>query len=387
MPSLRTTPPDNVRPGCLTILALSLLLVSGLLIHFKFFHEALVNSIRSRYWEEVPCEIIESRTEELSSGETYKILYRFKYNDKTHRSIQIWFINPASGAKDDILGKYHKDDKTVCYVKPDSDPPYAVLERGFKPILLIDLVPALMVIFSFAGLMTLLLRSKPRAADLDRVDTRYCPSLRAYSSSRPIRLHATRGREGVATALLLAAGWNFNAYFLVERVVRIWSAGIPGCHELIFSAFALGFALIGVLLILFFLGILIQVFNPHPRVKIESLKIVPNQEILIDWKIRGLRWFLKSLAITLEGREEATYLNHVDEFETAREVFQSTTLLQQNAPKRAGTTTFKAPAGPPSFTGKRNAIVWVVKFTFTLRLFPDVEDEMELTLLPEKSSC
>jgi hypothetical protein len=395
MANLRTTPPRQERPGCFTILALIMFLVSGLLIHFKFFHDALVKSIRSRYWDVVPCEIIESKFEQIPRGdsyiETYKIIYRFKYHEKNNKSQSIWFIKSADSSHEDILRILEKYPlgKRNCYVDPYSDPekPFSVLERGFKPTLLIDLLPLSMVLFSFAGLSALFIRSMTRKPDFERVDTRYCPSLRAYSNRRPIRLHSSRGTEGLATALLLAVGWNFTTYFLLERVAREWSAGIPGCHELILSAFALLMALIGLLLILLLVGMIIQTYNPHPRVKIESLKIQPGQEILIDWKIRGLRWFLKSLSITLEGREEATYLNHSQEFETAREVFYTAPLLSQNSPPRAGTTAFKTPAGPPSFTGKRNAVIWAVKFSFSLRFFPDVEDEMELTLLPEKTPC
>jgi hypothetical protein len=122
-------------------------------------------------------------------------------------------------------------------------------------------------------------------------------------------------------------------------------------------------------------------------VTLESIKVQAGREIELSWRLRGWRRQLRRLTIILEGREEATYARE-EGLCTDREVFHSNCIFQGNRrASRAGTVRLTVPARlPPTLVAQHNAVFWVVRFHMRLRQWPDIEDELELTVLPQEGS-
>ncbi|MGA2498491.1 MAG: DUF3592 domain-containing protein [Tepidisphaeraceae bacterium] len=393
--------------GCLTFLALILFLSAGLLIFLEFFLDPINKVIQSLRWDRVPCTILVSRVEEAllpkkppgsdarspegsPAGSAYKanVQFRYGYGGKFYISNRIYFIKPDPNTRLDILaivnryqvGAFHR-----CYVDP-ADPTFAVLERGFKPVLLIAIVPVLMIAVGLGGLVSISLArlrpTKPR-----RVNVRYRPTLRPTGQRQPIVLRPVRRGAGLATAFLLAVGWNFTVFVLVREVARDWAEGFPGCHGLILTAFTAVLVVIGACLAIAPVILLFRRLSPRPVVTLESIKVQAGREIELSWRLRGWRRQLRRLTIILEGREEATYARE-EGLCTDREVFHSNCIFQGNRrASRAGTVRLTVPARlPPTLVAQHNAVFWVVRFHMRLRQWPDIEDELELTVLPQEGS-
>ncbi|MFI5377734.1 MAG: DUF3592 domain-containing protein [Tepidisphaerales bacterium] len=390
-------------PGCLTVLALILFLGAGLLIFTEFFLEPITRVIQSLRWDRVPCTILVSRVDEAllpkkppgpdtrtpeapPAASAYKanVQFRYGYGGRFYVSNRIYFIKPDPDTRLDVLpivNRYQVGQSHRCYVNP-ADPTFAVLERGFKPVLLIAIVPAIMIATGLGGLISIALQrlkpAKPR-----RVNVRYRPTLRPTGRRQPIVLRPVRRGAGLATAFLLAVGWNFTVFVLVREVAKDWAEGFPGCHGLILTAFTIVLVAIGLGLTIAPAILLVRRLSPRPVVTIESVKVLAGREIELSWRLRGWRRQLRRLTVIVEGREEATYARE-DGLCTDREVFYSSCVFQGNRrASRWGTVKLTVPARlPPTFVAQHNAIFWVVRFHMRLRQWPDIEDELELTVLP-----
>jgi hypothetical protein len=379
----------RTQPGCITIVALLLLAVAGWLMLHQFFLEQLAAAARALRWEAVPCVVEVSRGEEVSRdavGTVYRavIRFRYEYDQRFRTSTRLAPVRPQRETAADvqrILDRYPVGSRQVCYVDP-ADPAMAVLERGLQPGLLVALVPAGMMAIGLGGLFSLgigwLRRGPP-----PRVDCRYRPTLRPRGTRRPLRLRTSRRVRGLPTAIVLAVGFGFCIFFLVREVLHDWSQGVPACHELALTAVTLVLLVVALVLAAVPVAMVLRMLGPHPSVRIDSLKVTAGRPTEFTWRIRGHFGRPRRLVITLEGREEATYAQD-DHWLTEREVFYSAGLLAVTGPpsRGRGTTQVTVPAqAPPSFTGRWNAIIWVVRFRLEMRFWPDVEDEMELTVL------
>ena len=393
--------------GCLTFLALLLFLSAGLLIFLEFFLDPISKVIQSLRWDRVPCTILVSRVDEALPPKKppgsdnrpvenppaapdfrANVSYRYGYGGKFYTSNRIYFIKASPDTRADIqaiVNRYRAGTVHHCRVDP-AEPSFAVLERGFKPVLLIAIVPALMIATGLGGLVSISL-ARLRPAKRWRVNVRYRPTLRPTGRRQPIVLRPVRRGAGLATALPLAIGWNFTVFFLVREVARDWAEGFPGCHGIILTVFTLVLVAIGVALTIAPVILLVRRLSPRPVVSIESIRVHAGREIELSWRLRGWRRQIRRMTILLEGREEATYARD-EELCTDREQFHSSCLYQGNRrAARTGTVKLTVPAHlPPTFVAQHNAIFWVVRFHMRLRQWPDIEDELELTVLPPEGN-
>ncbi len=399
MTTVATTTHSRARngAGCLTFLALILFLSAGLLIFIEFFLDPISKVVQSLRWERVPCTILVSRVDETvqpkklpetppTSAFKANVSFRYTSGGKQRTSSRLYFIKADSDTRADIqaiVNRYQVGTSHHCYVDP-ADPSFAVLERGFKPVLLIAIVPVLMIITGLGGLLAISV-GRLRPAKPRRVNVRYRPTLRPTGQRQPIILRPVRRSTGFATAFPLAIGWNFTVFFLVREVARDWAEGFPGCHGLILTVFTVVLVAIGVGLTIAPVILLVRRLSPRPVVTIESIKVHAGRELELSWRLRGWRRQIRRLTIMVEGREEATYPRD-EQLCTDREVFYSHCIFQGNRrAARSGTVKLTVPAGlPPTFVAQHSAIFWVVRFHMRLRQWPDIEDELELTVLPQE---
>src|SRR5882672_4084049 len=167
--SLHPAVPPEPRQGdgCIGSIVYALLFLAGMLILYAFFLDPFRNAIAARNWIETPCWIAVSRIETVTDKERSKdrgqaavvgyvpeIKYNYRIANQHHRSERIWFIRPNPDTQADakkIVDRYPKDSQQNCYVNP-KDLDFAVLERGFRPKLLIGLIPLFLAIIGIIGL-------------------------------------------------------------------------------------------------------------------------------------------------------------------------------------------------------------------------------------------
>ncbi|MDC0666484.1 DUF3592 domain-containing protein [Nannocystis radixulma] len=127
--------------------------------------------IAARGWVEHECEIVSSRIQSSytrnSSGksslsESLAIVYRYEYAGRIHVVDDVDFYGGLAirdAVRDDILARFPEDTTQPCYLDP-ADPGECVLDRGFRTIYLLGLIPLLMVLL-FANGLRRAIRSPP----------------------------------------------------------------------------------------------------------------------------------------------------------------------------------------------------------------------------------
>jgi hypothetical protein len=90
------------------------------------------------------------------------------------------------------------------------------------------------------------------------------------------------------------------------------------------------------------------------------------------------------LKIVLEGREEATYRRGTSTH-TDREVFATIPIVDTDQSMLIPQGSARVPVPEdtmPSFSARRNKIVWTLKATCEIPGWPDSDDEYEIVVVP-----
>src|SRR6266480_5455538 len=169
--SLHPAVPPEPRQGdgCIGSIVYAVLFLAGMIILYAFFLDPFRNAIAARNWIETPCWVTSSRIETVTDKERSKdrgqaavvgyipeIKYDYRTPGQRHRSERIWFIRPNPDTLADakaIVDRYPERTQQQCYVNP-KDLDFAVLERGFRPKLLIGLIPLTLVLIGVIGLVS-----------------------------------------------------------------------------------------------------------------------------------------------------------------------------------------------------------------------------------------
>jgi hypothetical protein len=184
--------------------------------------------------------------------------------------------------------------------------------------------------------------------------------------------------------LFVALFWNGIVSVFVFQALKAWLKGGGFMERWFLPIFLIPFVLIGLALIGAVVHALLGLFNPRPVLKISSRAIPLGGSFGLDWTVsRGLGR-LERLIIELEGREQATYQSG-KHTRTDKHVFHTVPIVDstQRQEIQQGHALVQIPAAAMhSFRAPHNAIVWVLRLRGTIRLWPDVEAEYELEVLP-----
>ena len=104
----------------------------------------------------------------------------------------------------------------------------------------------------------------------------------------------------------------------------------------------------------------------------------------VAWTLTGKVERISALTVTLEGREEATYVHGTDH-RTDTAVFARIPVgpAREIGRARQGMAQLEVPAGVMhSFVSKNNRIVWVVRVHGQIDRWPDLDEEYPVTVLP-----
>lgn len=190
----------------------------------------------------------------------------------------------------------------------------------------------------------------------------------------------TPARKLILTTFF-ALFWNGTVSIFVVGLIKEWGRGNV---EWVLALFLTPFVLVGILLLFSVAHTFLALFNPRPRLTIDSRQLSPGESSDLDWQFSGSTGRVKQLRIYLEGREEATYRRGTDTT-TDKNVFA--TIEIANKPNAdPGRAPVKIPGNTMhSFKSEHNKIVWEIHVQGEIRYWSDVDESFEIEVLPKKS--
>lgn len=400
--------------GCLAPLIFLVILVAGVLIFYFVFWEPVWGTIQSAQWAKTPCAIVTSQVdvsrpgskestpaskeEKFVAGSRFvpMVRYAYRYNGTTHHSTRIWFIRPAFNTlreAEGVVERYPKGRESVCYVNP-AYPAFAVLERGFKPDLLIALVPLGLAIGGLIGLGATVgprvvpgpVRQWWRQRQLraeEKARRRRRGRRRVYAPGGPFSFRPHHDGKGLPVFIVVAIVWNAMMIFLVQEVIDTWQGGIPEFYGWALTLFAIPLLLVGLALMIPPGYFLMKLLRPRPILILSSATVALGGEISVGWKLWANGGRVRRLRVFVEGREEATYTRGANSY-TDYEVFAMIPLADTTVASeiRNGRRRLRMPEGTvPSFSSEHNKIVWALRIHGQTGPWPDVDEEFELRVV------
>lgn len=391
----RINPPLAMRrtgSGCLPASICAVLFAGGCLILGFFFVQPISQIIAAQRWRAVPATIVISRPDLVESQaapskpESWRPLIRYRYtvDGASFHSTRIWFLKPDLDTRQQIerqVARWPEGSVVTAYVDP-ADPSSAVLERGFRPQLLIAIFPLLLVIVGGAALASIILRRLP-IPPLWRLI--HLPALFAHHRAQgAVTLRPHAGIRPLAAVLLSTLLYNALLWFLVREVIIDWSHGPPACHGLLLTVFTLPLVFLGLALIALSFVMLMRMTGPRPTLRLAAGQVPLGGSIDIAWRILGRRRRLRRLRLFVEGREEVIFPRAGREY-AASEPFGMVPLVDttdRNAIAGGRTTLRIPPQTMPTFDAGHGRILWVLCLHGEISRWAAVREEYELTVLP-----
>lgn len=401
--------------GCMVgFFSIFALFGAGFLIPFAI---PLARKASSSDWEKVPATIVWSGVGAHSSddGATYSVdvLYEYGFGRERYRANRYRFFGGSSSGttgKQEVVARLPPGARVDAWVDPD-DPSSAVLERKVGPFVWFAALPLVFVLVGVGGMALTLRAGRRRAAGLEWLPS---PSAEAEGGAAgaglvvggatvresaagpaamtqggaglpavprgPVTLKPAKSRLGGFIAMLL-----FTLVWDGIVGVALWAVYRDGklFHDGCITVFLGVFALVGVLLLIALPGQFLALFNPRAELVL-SAPIAPGAPAALAWRFEGATSRISRLTMQIEGREEATYRRGTDSV-TDKRTFARLSLLDTTDPNQmvAGETAVLLPADTMhSFKSSHNKIVWTLKLHGEIARWPDIADEVTLTVYP-----
>jgi hypothetical protein len=377
-------------------------LAVGLAATYAFAVRPWVKVWAARSWTPVTCHILSSEvTEHHGDSTTYgvAIAYVYEIDGRAYEGTRYDFTTGSSSgrkAKKAIVANYREGRETVCYVNP-ANPAEAVIERsrvrdwgfGLMPLVFV-LVGAGGVVFSVRGQRKAGAQNRSagewRRSEKTRFTTRTAP-LEDFSeearAAGAAELKPVQSRVGMLVGLVVfALFWNGIVSVFVVNIIGDAMRG--GGIGWVFLLFLLPFVGIGLFLIGLVVRQAMSLANPVPRLIVSRRAFSPGETVELTWRFDGARRRLKDARLWLEGREEATYRRGTDT-KTDKEVFATLEIaavsgLASGEPSQA---TVRLPERlMHSFKSDNNRVSWSLRVTGSIRLWPDVDEEFAISIMP-----
>ncbi len=339
-------------------------------------------TIVSAGWEARPCTIVRSTVRSWSTddGTSYRadVLYEYSAHGRDWRSNRVTFFSALSTGRSEARAtrdRYKAGARSTAWIDPD-DPTRSVLEREFRPLHLLGLLP-LLFLFAGAALMRFGWKQLRAAPQLEGGR----PEL-ANQVSGPVTLKPQLSPVGkVAGTLFFAVFWNGIVSIFVWQAWKGWQTGHP---DWFLTIFIIPFVLIGLASFVFVGHFTLALANPRPRITLPGGEPCLGDDLRIDWRFTGRSSRLAHLRIFLEGREEATYRRGTDTV-TEKEVFATMTLVDTandwEIPRGAAAVSLPDDT-MHSFAGANNKVVWELKVAGEIPRWPDVDQNFPITIHP-----
>jgi hypothetical protein len=418
-PRSRRALPGSRRGCALAGFGLFALFGAGFMVPFAL---PIVRALGSLDWDEVPCDIVWSGVEAHSGDDstTYsvEVLYEYDHGGERFRANRYRFTFGSSSGlagKQAVVDGLPPGTRTTCWVNP-RDPTSAVLDRRLGGFMALVLFPAVFLLVGVAGIIGSLRSGRRKSQAVEwlpgtapageggggvvvaeaggaAVRELAGDAARAFGPGAvalggtaggvprgPIALRPGKSRLGSFLGLLFFTlvwdGITFGFLFVMWRNGKL---GQEGCA----TAFLSLFALVGLFLLAALPHQFLALFNPRAEATL-SAALAPGVPVALAWTFRGAAGRIRRLTLLVEGREEATYRRGTSTT-TDRRVFARLVLVDTTDQTQiaGGETLVALPADTMhSFSAPRNKIVWVIKLHGDIPRWPDVDDEVPITVYP-----
>ncbi len=354
------------RRAPLALFAVFALVVGGI-GSWAMLARPVTGMMAARSWVVTPCTIASSQvlSHRGSKSTTYsvEIVYAYEAAGRAWKSNRYDFLGGSSSGydgKQDIVSRYAPGSRAVCFVNP-KDPAEAVLDRSFRPIYLIGLIP--LAVF-LAGIAV--------AARLPTIGTAVQGAPRP-----PIPFESMSPAARFGGAAFFALFWNGTVSVFLGEVVSQWRHG----HAPIgLSVFLIPFVLVGALALGFAIHQFLALFNPRPRVTLSSRSVRPGEAVQVDWEIPGHAERIEKLTIRAEGRKESPQAPGTHG-SRPREIFARIPVAETSSAAGAarGSAMLRVPADAlPTSRDTVPAISWWLVLEGSIPRWPDVKQEVEV---------
>lgn len=358
--------------------------------------------LKARSWPAVPCTVESSRVAEHPGDDstTYsvEVSYRYEIEGKSYRGNRYQFLGGSSSGyegKQKVVDRYPAGSEAVCYVNPD-DPWDAVMERAFTPGYFFALIPLLFFSVGVGG-MVFALRAGTRTEARSWQPTPAGASMSLSSAgpaegfrfgdggpmdAGPVTLDTkSRPLGRFLGTLFVCCFWNGITGVFLWQVIQGWRrGGGDGCATL----FLLPFVAIGLLLLIGVPHAFLALFNPRAVLTLSRAALPLGGSAELAWAFQGWPSRISRLVILIEAHEEATY-GSGKQRSTSKSVFRREELVDTADPMSiaSGRVTLAIPEDTMhSFESAHHKIVWTLMLRGTIRFWPDVGDEVVLTVTP-----
>lgn len=391
----RRKPLQEAPWGCVVGPAVFLLVGLGFLLIFAL---PAIKVVKARFWPAVECEILASSvaTHSGDDGATYsvEVTYRYAVDGVEYTASRYRFLGGSSSGrkgKQRVVDALQPGTVTTCWVDPE-DPTQAVLDRNPSWHYAFALFPLVFVVLGAVGLVI---------------------GLRARALSKNAEVGAEQGIEAAVASLggpqsedvlpdiapgeklLEPAASPLGKLVGITLVALFWN-GIVGIFvwqlikspEWFLGCFLVPFVLVGMLLLVGIPYQLLALANPKPHLRLADGRLRPGGETNLYWSFTGATRRLRSLKIELVGSEKVTYRSG-DSTSTSTSTLARVPLVNQaqRGLLAQGNVLVEIPAGAMhSFKGRRNKITWAITLHGQIAGWPDVSEEFEVMVLPERTS-
>ncbi len=188
---------------------------------------------------------------------------------------------------------------------------------------------------------------------------------------------------GFSILLLISVVWNGFVAFAAFQMIPKQNVGWGNWASFLFLV---PFLLVGLALILGTIYVGLSIFNPRPILVCSQQYLYPGEEFELSWMFPKSSGRISSLAIYIEGNEQASYRQGTTT-RTETHVFYREAVLESSRREEfeRGEKLIRLPSNVMhTFETSNNKIVWHVRFHGQIPWWPDLSDSFTLQVLPPK---
>lgn len=359
----------------------------GLAITYGMLVSPMLKKRASEDWQQVPATVVFSEVGEHRGDDqdqtsySVDIRYSYSFEEKPYTGNRYSFTSGghSSGrsAKQKIVSRFPTGKEIEVFIDP-LNPYDAVITRELSNRIWFSLIPMLFFVIGL-GVFIFSLRSGKRA-----------PSRQHTNSSTP-------RMAGGEQLVVKSGGSRLKKLWFFLFCSLLWNGLLTGFFLLGYFAgnidksvllFFIGFCLFGLGFIGAFIHKLLALMNPRFRFIINRSDLSLGDQATAVLNVKGKIARIKTISITLRGQEEATYRRGSNTTTSKRAFFEDELLKMDLA------TGFKLPPNLSlsipvnsmhSFKARNNAIRWYIVVKGDIPKWPDIDDEIELTILPGRN--
>lgn len=329
----------------------------------------------ARGWVAASCEITEAGVgrHDSNNGTTWspELTYRYLVDGVAGSGSDIDFSPSDHGSSDRASAERFVAEHAVgtthpCFVDP-TRPNRAVLDRSMGFWILWGLFPA-----PFLGVAVYLGSRAFRKTPLRAVEVAVNPP------SAPVPDGPLELRRASDPAV---SGVGMLVFGLIWVTFSAWA--LAAAYDPCSRAFLVLFVVVGIGLLLGAVHSIGKGLNPVAVLVVSPSNLAPGSSFDVMWRLEGRAERVERLRLELVGEERATYRRGTDTT-TVTERFHHAVLAEVEGEEVAsGIASATVPADAvPSFQSANNRIRWYLRIEGTVRRWPDIDDEFELTVGP-----